>query len=106
MSPAPTKPVVVRQEGQNGHVSWLFECPGCGHAHSFRTAGDDPGPIWTFNGDEVRPTFSPSLLCTADFGERREKRVCHSFVRDGRIQFLGDCTHRLAGQTVPLEPVE
>lgn len=30
--------------------------------------------------------------------------VCHSYVRDGQIQFLGDCTHKLAGQTVPLEP--
>ena len=28
--------------------------------------------------------------------------VCHSFVTDGRIQFLGDCTHSLAGQTVDL----
>jgi hypothetical protein len=27
---------------------------------------------------------------------------CHSFVVDGQIQFLGDCTHKLAGQTVPL----
>jgi hypothetical protein len=31
-------------------------------------------------------------------------RVCHSFVVDGRIQFLGDCTHHLAGQTVDLPP--
>lgn len=30
--------------------------------------------------------------------------VCHSFVRAGRIEFLGDCTHALAGQTVPLPP--
>ncbi|MGC4033677.1 MAG: hypothetical protein QM754_18485 [Tepidisphaeraceae bacterium] len=29
---------------------------------------------------------------------------CHSFVRDGQIEFLGDCTHELAGKTVPLEP--
>jgi hypothetical protein len=28
--------------------------------------------------------------------------ICHSFVRDGRIEFLSDCTHRLAGQTVDL----
>ena len=28
--------------------------------------------------------------------------ICHSFVTDGRIQFLGDCTHKLAGQTVDL----
>jgi hypothetical protein len=28
--------------------------------------------------------------------------VCHSFVTDGKIQFLSDCTHALAGQTVAL----
>jgi hypothetical protein len=28
--------------------------------------------------------------------------VCHSFVTDGRIQFLNDCTHPLAGQTVDI----
>jgi len=28
--------------------------------------------------------------------------ICHSFVTDGQIQFLGDCTHKLAGRTVPL----
>lgn len=28
--------------------------------------------------------------------------VCHSFVRAGKIEFLGDCTHALKGQTVPL----
>lgn len=28
--------------------------------------------------------------------------VCHSFVRAGKIEFLGDCTHALAGQTVAL----
>jgi hypothetical protein len=30
--------------------------------------------------------------------------VCHSFVREGQIQFLGDCTHAFAGQTVPMIP--
>lgn len=32
------------------------------------------------------------------------RTVCHSFVRDGQIEFLADCTHGLAGQTVPLLP--
>ena len=31
--------------------------------------------------------------------------VCHSFVSDGQWQFLGDCTHALAGQTVPVVPI-
>ena len=31
---------------------------------------------------------------------------CHSFVTDGRIQFLSDCTHALAGQTVDLPDIK
>lgn len=27
---------------------------------------------------------------------------CHTFIRAGKIEFLGDCTHALAGQTVAL----
>lgn len=30
---------------------------------------------------------------------------CHSFIREGQWQFLGDCEHKLAGQTVPMVPV-
>lgn len=29
--------------------------------------------------------------------------VCHSFVRNGKIEFLSDCSHHLAGKIVPLE---
>lgn len=28
--------------------------------------------------------------------------VCHYFLRNGQIQYLGDCTHAMRGQTVPL----
>lgn len=28
--------------------------------------------------------------------------VCHCFIVAGQWQFLGDCTHELAGQTVDL----
>lgn len=30
---------------------------------------------------------------------------CHSFIRNGHWEFLGDCAHSLAGQTVPMVPV-
>lgn len=81
---------------------------------------------WTFNGDLDRPTFTPSILvrsghytsqhkdgegCWCDFEQRFGKPVqykcyiCHSFVTDGRIQFLPDCTHKLAGQTVDLPDI-
>ncbi len=41
-----------------------------------------------------------------DDGSVGQSPLCHSFVRDGRIEFLGDCTHKLAGQTIELPEVE
>lgn len=35
-----------------------------------------------------------------------ERKICHSFIKDGMIQFLGDCTHELKGKTVKLPEVE
>jgi hypothetical protein len=45
----------------------------------------------------VGPGGTERVLSDPRFGS-----VCHSFVTDGRIQFLGDCTHALANQTVEL----
>ncbi|MBF5078507.1 ammonia monooxygenase [Paracoccus sp. NBH48] len=90
-----------------------FMCPGCNEMHAVTVEGS---PRWTWNGDADAPTFSPSVLVR---GYRRitddertrimagetiepEPRTCHSFVSDGQIQFLTDCSHQLAGQTVPL----
>lgn len=97
-----------------------FHCPGCETMHVVRVERDGVLPCWGFNGDHERPTFAPSVLVAATYWEpevtpenigewrrapwpqHKVERVCHSFVRDGAIQFLGDCTHALAGQTVPL----
>lgn len=94
-----------------------YRCP-CGDAHYVTR------PRWTWNGDLERPTFTPSVLVTtghyiplerndgscwctynaehpddpAPFGCYR----CHSYVRDGVVEFLADCTHALAGKSVPL----
>jgi hypothetical protein len=57
---------------------------------------------WQFNGNADLPTLAPSLMLTHTTGEERTKFVCHSFVVDGRIQYLPDCTHAMAGQTVEL----
>lgn len=79
-----------------------FNCPGCKSVHQ---VGWTPhklsnGASWNFNGDFAKPTLEPSVLVTWE--DERGKQVCHSFVRDGHIQFLSDCTHSLAGQTVEL----
>lgn len=78
---------------------WLFRCPGC-DADPLDGGLHCPTTGWTFNGDLERPTFSPSILVRWE--SPQGPRVCHSFVTDGRIQFLSDCTHALAGQTVEL----
>lgn len=93
----------------------LFRCPGCDELHVVQHGAGD-GPRWGYNGNPDAPTFTPSILVRGTVpitddqrdrimaGEKIEPvpRVCHSFVTDGRIQFLGDCTHGLAGQTVEL----
>ena len=43
------------------------------------------------------------MLVNATFNQQDPTVTrCHSFVREGRIEFLSDCTHALAGQTVEL----
>lgn len=62
---------------------------------------------WTWNGDTEKPTLSPSILTRwAGGGIFATELVCHSFVNDGMVQFLSDCTHELAGQTVPLLDID
>lgn len=80
----------------------MFMCPGCGEAHHVGVAPGQ-GPVWGFNGNGDAPTFTPSIFVNAPWQYHHPGRPsCHSFVTDGRIQFLSDCTHGLAGQTVPL----
>lgn len=104
-----------------------FHCPGCKDTHRIKIGGTEH-PMWSFNGDYDKPTFSPSILvrsghycdhanpddCWCNFEQRFPEEGpapfrcmrCHSFVRDGKIQFLGDCTHELAGKTVDLPDME
>jgi hypothetical protein len=76
-----------------------FFCHGCDMSHTINV-GTPSGPQWGFNGSHEAPTFTPSVLVSWD--QRGQKKVCHSFITDGRIHYPGDSTHALAGQTVPL----
>lgn len=84
-----------------------FKCPACGHNHIVSIGPKSFWNIrWQFNGDYDKPTINPSVLVTCDIPEdaviEPNIRRCHSFIRDGKIQYLGDCTHAMAGQTVDL----
>lgn len=89
----------------------MFWCPACGYHHVVHTAGQGwDGETWTFNGDGDSPTFRPSINVTTGRAvdptfireEGDPPEVCHSYITNGQIQFLDDCDHILAGQTVPL----
>ena len=79
-------------------------CPACNEMHVFYTEMPNAnGAFWVWNGSEVLPSFTPSMLITADFApEDGGKFVCHYFLKAGKLQYLNDCTHTLKGQTVAL----
>lgn len=94
-----------------------FDCPGCKNPHIMPVTGDRG---WGFNHNLEKPTFTPSILARGQEpitdeelerlknGEKLTPRpyVCHSFVTDGQIKFLDDCTHALKGKTVELSETE
>lgn len=98
----------------------MFICPGCESQEHIPVNGrkNSRGAGWSFNGDFVNPTFTPSINSAwgkfadpnweeptgEDAGQNWSGR-CHSFVINGKIQFLNDCTHKLVGQTVDLPEI-
>ena len=94
-----------------------FWCPGCDEVHGVIVdKGTEAPEPWGWNRSLSAPTFTPSVLVTGSrpatdaeierirAGEKIEPtpRRCHSFVTNGQIAFLADCTHALAGKTVDL----
>lgn len=88
----------------------FFYCPGCKCSHAVTIKEDGSkctASPWDWNGSDESPTFSPSILVhshpagSPEYGIRRTPQ-CHSFIKDGKIQFLSDCEHELKGQTVDI----
>jgi hypothetical protein len=84
-------------------LTYGFVCPGCKRHHHIPVQG--PHPVWGFNGDIDSPTFTPSINSYYEGPGGVPMKICHSFVKAGYIQFLGDCYHELKNQTIPLPEV-
>lgn len=55
---------------------------------------------WTWNGSTEAPTLRPSVLTVGhDFR-------CHSWINNGKVQFLSDCSHEFIDKTMDLLDVE
>jgi hypothetical protein len=81
-------------------------CPACDHLKGIPLPGEDGalppnGPYWGWDGNLEAPTLSPSIL---QHGSGNLPQ-CHSFLKNGRWEFLSDYTHKLAGQTVDMVPL-
>jgi len=76
-------------------TTYMFWCPACNRAHAFNPK------IWTYNGDEDKPTVSPSILVHGTNNDGTTLR-CHSFVTDGKMHFTADCSHSLAGEVLKI----
>jgi hypothetical protein len=116
----------LRRGEHEGRTFLTYWCQGCEEPHmvSVKRPGDERG--WGWDGNADQPTFTPSVLVTSGHyapgfdpakdtcwcryyeahpAERDDSFTCgrcHTFIRGGMVQFLGDCTHKFAGQTLPL----
>lgn len=103
--------MIVRVNGDRAAL-W---CPACDNLHVISLGARGWGIQREYTD---RPTITPSIKVggvqwPTDSAFHKPKHhvepgqsiVCHSFVTDGSWQFLGDCTHDLAGQTVPCVPI-
>lgn len=96
--------VILPISNQPGY--YAFSCPGCRCGHKINISPANHGPRWTLTGTPESPTIRASVLVRGGYydsvAQVDKVGVCHSFVTNGDIEFLSDCTHELAGQTVPL----
>lgn len=96
------KAKVHKCEYTNGDVGYMIHSPADNEEIMFWEMHNGTRR-WTFNGDYEHPTFSPSMLLRAhSTGVVRS----HFFVRDGKIEYLADSSHAMAGKTVDLPEFE
>jgi hypothetical protein len=86
-------------------------CPACGEMHAFALDGKNAsGAQWTWDGNVEHPTFTPSMhIKIGKYADQNwqeetagESSVCHYILTAGVINYCGDCTHAMKGQSIRL----
>lgn len=108
--------------------SYMHYCPGCKHRHVINTIKSNCcGDKWIYNNNPEFPTFTPSICISVNhpdfvnheivgigikqtasnkfFFIHERKIICHYFITDGKLIYLNDSHHFLAGQTIDLPDI-
>lgn len=94
---------------ENGLITAIFNCPACNDIHAFKYYSDpfkytntDKDP-WKFNYNFDRPIIRPSI--SVDAGNSNINYKCHSYVEEGFIKYLDDCSHAMKGLSIELPDI-
>lgn len=96
------------RKNDRGHAHW---CQACLEMHILPSS-------WSFDGNVEKPTYSPSFRHSGiktvkvdgkwtgewvlDPQGNPVPEVCHYILTNGIINYCADCTHELAGKSVPM----
>lgn len=84
-------PKLRKHENKTAYI-----CPACNEEHEINDS-------WQIEEKDGIVNISPSILFRAEsFSYPEKNRVCHSFVKNNKIEYLNDCTHKMAGMTVDM----
>jgi hypothetical protein len=88
----------------NSPGKYIFFCPACQENHVVSTVETGHSMGHQLKGSLAKPTIIPSILSYGD--KSAGKPRCHSFITKGKIKFMRDSGHAMAGKTVALKPFE
>jgi hypothetical protein len=123
LAPTMKKLHIVDHAPGDGHPDLMFWCPACKCGHGVWTSQPNghTGAVWTFDGNFEAPTISPSILICVKMAvppvtpenldewklkpwpQTETEKRCHTVISVGIINYCSDCTHELAGKSIPME---
>lgn len=103
MMPQENQTVIETREG------WMVQCRCACQWHEFPKQRLTNGAAWTFDGNMVTPTFTPSMNMAWNppgphYNPECPSGRCHFILTAGVMQYCGDCSHEHAGKSYPLQP--
>lgn len=110
-SVAKAAPQKVREYIKQKGVFYFF-CPGCKEYHSLHTIQpNNNGTTFVITGTLQSPTVTPMIgRIIEKFNKSKHANnpahVCNSRITDGKIRYLENCSHALAGRIVDLPNVD